>query len=97
MKFYDFMCKTEDCSEKEKRISRAFPSPSERKKYPPVCDVCKQEMEEVESVVCKHNYTGGLLIKGSPKLSGMKGFAKGLTSNNPEDLKRDLEKGDLFH
>ena len=97
MKFYDFMCKTEGCDCKDKRLSRAFPSSSDRKKYPPVCDACGKEMEEVEAVPPKSNYQGGLLIKGAAKLSGMKGFAKGLTSNNPEDLKRDLEKGDLFH
>lgn len=97
MKFYDFMCKTEGCQGKEKRISRAYPSQSDREKYPPVCDCCKKVMEEVDGILPKHNYQGGLLIKGSPRLSGMSGFAKGLTSKNPEDLKRDLEKGDLFH
>ena len=96
MHIYDFMCKNENCDQKDVRISRAFNSPSMRLKYPPVCDSCKQEMQEVEPVKVERR-PGRMVIKGATTVNTNEGFARGLTSKNPEDLKRDMERGDLFN
>jgi hypothetical protein len=95
MNLYDFQCKTEDCKNFDKRISRGYPTLRDREAYPPVCDLCRVTMTEVEAKVRVHK-PGKMVIKGDFITNPHKGFARGLTSRNPEDLKRDMERGDFL-
>lgn len=97
MKLFDFQCDNDKCEKHSVRTSKAFPSVSEKKKYHPVCDSCKEPLTDIEPLPPKPRKPLGTVIRGAYSKNRGEGFARGLSSNNPEDLKRDLEKGDLFN
>ncbi len=98
MKLFDFMCMNKDCEKFEQRFARGFPTARVKDQYPPKCDSCKTECTGVDPNVIERA-PAGISIQGDfgTPIRGDKKFAKGLSSKDPADLKRDLDSGNLFN
>lgn len=98
MRPFDFICENDKCEEKDKRTCKMFQSEGDIRRFKPVCHACKQELKHIPLLdLPKAARSIGPVIKGAFTKNTNEGFARGLTSTNPEDLKRDLKNGDFYN
>lgn len=98
MRPFDFKCDNEKCEEYGKRTCKMFQSAGDIKRFKPVCHACKEDLTHIPLLdLPKAERPKVPVIKGAYTKNTNEGFARGLTSTNPEDLKRDLKNGDLFN